>query len=242
VRPVIGITTYVERAEWGPWKTEAALVPATYVRMVERTGGRPVLIPPAVGVGEVLDVLDGLVFSGGADVDPAHYGAEPHESVSALRPDRDQAELALLRGALDRDLPLLCVCRGMQLLNVACGGTLEQHLPDRTGIDVHLESPGVFAVHEVEIDAASDVLAPIFGPRRLVRSHHHQAPDRLGEGLTCVARSPDGTVEGLEMLGRTFVVGVLWHPEEDEDGGLFEALIHAVRMEPAPRGPHAVLN
>ena len=242
MRPVIGITTYVEPSEWGPWKTEAALVPATYVRMVERTGGRPVLIPPAMGADEVLDVLDGLVFSGGADVDPAYYGAAPHESVTSLREDRDQSELALLRGALDRDLPLLCVCRGMQLLNVACGGTLEQHLPDRTAIDAHLKSPGVFAVHEVEIEVASGVMAPIVGSRRLVRSHHHQAPDRLGKGLRCVARAPDGTVEGLEMPGRTFVVGVLWHPEEDEDGGLFEALVHAARKVPAPKGPHAVLN
>nr|MBA2599328.1 gamma-glutamyl-gamma-aminobutyrate hydrolase family protein [Actinomycetota bacterium] len=242
MRPVIGITTYVERARWGPWETDAALVPAVYVRVVECAGGRAVLVPPAMEVDEVLDVVDGLLFTGGADVDPARYGADPHGSVSALRPDRDRAELALLRGALDRDLPVLCVCRGMQLLNVARGGTLEQHLPQRTGIDAHMESPGVFALHEVNIEAAEGVMASVLGSRRVVRSHHHQAPDLLGEGLQCVARAPDGTVEGLEMPGRTFVVGVLWHPEEDEDCALFEALIDAARVDPAAAGPSCGLN
>lgn len=226
MRPIVGISSYVEPAEWGPWTTPAVLVPLTYVRSVDDAGGRPLVVPPMVdAVEETLDALDGIVFSGGADLDPDVYGAPRHLQTTGLRPDRDAAELALMKAALERNMPVLAVCRGMQMLNVARGGDLEQHLPERTGEDSHRKEPGVFSRHDVDIEPGSR-LGDIIGDRSLVASHHHQAPGRIGEGLVAVARAPDKTVEAIEDSDARLVLGVLWHPEESEDRALFEALVH----------------
>lgn len=228
-RPVVGITTYVEEASWGSWTLDAALIPYDYVRALERAGARALLVPPSVeGVEETLDVLDGIVFSGGNDLDPESYGADAHPATKATRPERDRGELALLEGALARDLPMLAVCRGFQILNVARGGDLVQHLPDVVGSEQHREVAGVFSDHDVKIDDASR-LGSVLGERAPVKSHHHQGVGRVGQGLREVAWADDGTVEGLEDPEQRFAVGVLWHPEAGEDQKLFEALVAEAR-------------
>ena len=228
-KPLIGITTYVEQASWGSWTLDAALIPYDYVRAVERAGGRALLVPPSVdGVEETLDALDGLLFSGGNDLDPDSYGAEAHPETNATRPERDRGELALLEGALARDMPMLAVCRGFQVLNVSRGGDLVQHLPDVVGSEQHREVKGVFSDHGVKIDDGSR-LGSVLGESAPVKSHHHQGVGRVGEGLVEVAWADDGTVEGLEDPERRFAVGVLWHPEAGEDQKLFEALVEEAR-------------
>jgi gamma-glutamyl-gamma-aminobutyrate hydrolase PuuD len=222
---LIGITTYVEEAAWGHWQLEAALIPYDYVRAIERAGGRAVLVPPSVeGIEETLDALDGLLFSGGNDLDPESYGADTHPETTGTRPDRDRGELALLEGALARDMPMLAVCRGFQVLNVARGGDLVQHLPDAVGHEQHREVKGVFSEHGVRIDDASR-LGSVLGREAPVKSHHHQGVGRVGDGLREAAWADDGTVEALEDPEKRFAVGVLWHPEAGEDMKLFEALV-----------------
>jgi putative glutamine amidotransferase len=224
-KPVVGITTYVEPASWGHWQLDAALVPYDYVRAVERAGARALLVPPSEeGVGETLDALDGLLFSGGADLDPVSYGADAHPETNGTRPERDRSELALLEGALARDMPVLAVCRGFQLLNVARGGDLVQHLPDVVGNDQHREVKGVFSDHGVKIEDDSR-LGAVLGDRAPVKSSHHQGVGRIGSGLREVAWADDGTIEGLEDPEQRFAVGVLWHPEAGEDARLFEELV-----------------
>jgi putative glutamine amidotransferase len=224
VRPIVGITSYAEEASWGHWTLPAALVPLSYVRSVELAGGRPVVLPPVEGaVEETLDVLDGLLLSGGADLDPAVYGQDAHPATSP-QVVRDRAELALLEGALARELPVLAICRGMQLLNVARRGSLHQHLPELVGHDGHREARGRFSEHDVSL-AADSKTARLLGERARVRSTHHQAPDRIGEGLEPVGWAEDGTVEAVEDARLPFAIGVLWHPEEDDDRRLFEALV-----------------
>jgi gamma-glutamyl-gamma-aminobutyrate hydrolase PuuD len=233
--PLVGITTYVEEASWGSWTLDAALIPYDYVRALERAGARALLVPPSVdGVQETLDALDGLVFSGGNDLDPASYGADAHPATNATRPERDRGELALLEGALARDLPTLAVCRGFQILNVARGGDLVQHLPDIVGSEQHREVAGVFSDHGVKIDDGSR-LGSVLGDRAPVKSHHHQGVGRVGEGLREVAWAEDGTIEGLEDPERRFTVGVLWHPEAGEDQKLFDALVAEARAYRAER-------
>jgi gamma-glutamyl-gamma-aminobutyrate hydrolase PuuD len=233
-KPVVGITTYVETARWGAWELEAALIPFAYVQAVERAGARPLLVPPSEeGVEETLDALDGLLLSGGNDLDPETYGAEAHAETNGLRPERDRAELALLEGALARDMPVLAVCRGFQVLNVARGGDLVQHLPEVVGDEKHREVKGVFSEHPVRIEDSSK-LGALLGDRAPVKSHHHQGVGTVGRGLREVAWADDGTVEGLEDPERRFALGVLWHPEAGEDMKLFEALVaeaHAYREE-----------
>jgi putative glutamine amidotransferase len=225
-RPLIGITTYVEPASWGAWTLESALVPYDYVRAVERAGGRAVLVPPSEdGVEEILDALDGLIFSGGNDMEPDHYGAEAHPTTRGTNPARDRGELALLTAALARDLPVLAVCRGFEVLNVACGGDLVQHLPDVVGHEEHRAIVGEFSEHEVRVDPSSRI-GDVAG---VVKSHHHQGVGRIGDGLREVAWADDGTVEGLEDPDKRFLVGVLWHPEAGEDLRLFEQLVEAAR-------------
>ena len=227
MRPLIGITTYVTTATYGAWEEESALVPADYVRAVERAGGRPLLIPPSAdGVEETLDALDGLVFSGGSDLDPELYDQEPHEETFGVRPDRDRAELALLQAALVRDMPVLAVCRGSQVLNVARGGDLVQHLPDVVGDEKHKHTPGTFAEHAVTPEPGTR-LAGLLGERAPVKSHHHQGFGRVGEGLRVAAHAEDGTIEAVEDPSRRFALGVLWHPEAGEDLKLFEELVGA---------------
>ncbi len=224
-RPVIGITTYAQDASWGVWNLPAALIPLDYVDAVERAGGRPVLIPPSEeGVAETLDALDGVVFSGGADLDPSRYGAEPHPETDTPQARRDAGEMALLEAALERDLPTLAICRGFQLLNVVRGGDLVQHLPDEVGTDDHKQVPGVFMKHPVDAKDGTR-LASMIGARSDVTSHHHQGIGRVGEGLVEAARAADGTLEGVEDPTLRFLVGVQWHPEAGEDDVLFENLV-----------------
>jgi putative glutamine amidotransferase len=235
-RPVVGITTYVEDASWGAWRLPAALIPQMYVEMLEAVGARPLLVPPSEqGVEETLDALDGLLLSGGADLDPETYGAEPHPATNGTRPARDRAELALLEAALARDLPVLAVCRGSQILNVARGGDLVQHLPEVLGHEEHRETPGVFSDHSVRVEPGSR-LGRLLGDRAPVKSSHHQGFGRVGQGLREAAWAEDGTVEALEDPGRRFAVGVLWHPEAGEDARLFEALVEEARRYREERG------
>ncbi|MEI8105392.1 MAG: gamma-glutamyl-gamma-aminobutyrate hydrolase family protein [Actinomycetes bacterium] len=224
-RPVVGITTYVVPARFGVWDIESALVPYDYVRAVEQAGARALLVPPSTdGIAEVIDAVDGLIFSGGSDLDPELYGQEAHPETTGIVAGRDAAEVALLRAALDRDLPVLAICRGSQVLNVALGGDLVQHVPDVVGHDRHRETAGVFADHDVAVEAGTR-LASVIGDRIPVKSHHHQGFGRLGTGLRAAARDEDGLVEALEAPSRRFTVGVLWHPEAGEDARLFEELV-----------------
>jgi putative glutamine amidotransferase len=235
MRPVIGITSYAQEASWGVWRLPAALIPLDYVDAIERAGGRALVIPPAQhGVEETLDALDAIVFSGGADVDPSHYGAEPHPETDTPQARRDAGEMALLHAALERDMPTLAICRGFQLLNVARGGDLVQHLPDQVGNDAHKQIPGEFAVHPVEVKDGSR-LSEIVGSTQHVTSHHHQALGRVGDGLVESAWAADGTLEGVEDPSHRFVVGVQWHPEAGEDAALFEALVEQAREYRAAR-------
>jgi putative glutamine amidotransferase len=228
-KPVIGITTYLTPARFGVWEEETALIPASYVRAVEAAGGRALLVPPSMdGTDETLDRLDGLLFSGGSDLDPGLYGQKNHPETNDVVAERDHAELALLTAALERDMPVLAVCRGSQVLNVARGGDLVQHLPEVVGDDKHKHTPGSFADHDVDLVPGSRVQR-ILGDHAPVKSHHHQGYGRLGEGLQEAARAEDGTVEALEDPSRRFAVGVLWHPEAGEDFALFEALVEEAR-------------
>jgi putative glutamine amidotransferase len=236
VRPVIGITAGIEDASWGAWRASTALVPFAYVRAVDQAGGRPVILPPGDdGVAETLELVDGVVFSGGADIDPVTYGDEQHPETRPGRPEEDRFELALLSAALDRDMPVLAVCRGSQLLNVAYGGDLTQHLPDVLGSERHKHTPGAFAVHDVVLRDGSR-LARLLGERAPVKSHHHQGFGRIGTGLEEAAWAEDGTVEALEDPRRRFALGVLWHPEEGEDFVLFERLVEEARAYRSSRG------
>jgi putative glutamine amidotransferase len=230
MRPLIGITTYApEEVRFGVWTLPAALIPMSYVRALERAGGRALLVPPSEdGVEETLEALDGLLLSGGEDVSPESYGADAHPETRGVDPQRDRAELALLEGALARDMPVLAVCRGSQVLNVARGGDLVQHLPEVVGDEKHKHTPGVFADHQVTLDPASRV-GSVLGERAPVKSHHHQGYGRLGDGLRETAWAEDGTIEGLEDPRKRFAVGVLWHPEEGEDAALFESLVEEAR-------------
>jgi putative glutamine amidotransferase len=225
-RPLIGITTYVVPAKWSYWDLDAALVPAAYVEAVEKAGGRALLVPPAEdAIAETLDGLDGLVFSGGSDLDPELYGQEAHRETFGIARKRDDAELALLSAALERDMPVLAICRGSQVLNVARGGDLVQHLPDVVGDKKHkYDPPGEFADHDVELVEGTRVQG-LLGDRAPVKSHHHQGFGRLGDGLRESARADDGTIEAVEDPALRFAVGVLWHPEAGEYFALSQGLV-----------------
>jgi putative glutamine amidotransferase len=229
MRPLVGITTYVTPARWGSWEQEAALIPAQYVQAVERAGGRPLLVPPsAEGIEETLDALDALIFSGGSDLSPETYGQEPHPETYGVVPERDVAEFALLTAALERDLPVLAICRGSQVLNVALGGDLLQHLPEVVGDEKHKHTPGAYADHDVSIEPGTRI-GRLLGEHAPVKSHHHQGFGRLGSGLVETARAEDGTIEAVEDPSRQFTLGVLWHPEAGEDLKLFEELVNEAR-------------
>jgi gamma-glutamyl-gamma-aminobutyrate hydrolase PuuD len=240
--PLVGVTTYYAEASWGAWRRPAAVLSADYFELVARSGCRPVLLPPcredgaggARGAAEVVAALDGLVLVGGGDLDPATYGGAGHAEVAGVDPVRDGSERALLAAALDADLPVLAICRGLQVLNVELGGTLMPHVPDVTGNDDHRPGPGAFSEVEV-VTIEGTAVAAMVGPRSTVCCSHHQAIDRLGGGLVVSARSverpgsgtPDGLVEAGELPGRRFVVGLQWHPEESGDPRPFEALAAA---------------
>ena len=234
-KPLIGITTYVTPAKWSYWELEAALIPVDYVRAVERAGGRALLVPPSEdGVEETLEALDGLLFSGGSDLDPGLYDQEAHEETFGIHEARDRAELALLEAAVERDMPVLAICRGSQVLNVARGGDLVQHLPEIVGDEKHKHTPGTFADHDVTLEGGTR-LGSLLGDHAPVKSHHHQGFGRLGEGLREAARADDGTIEALEDPSRRFALGVLWHPEAGEDLRLFETLVREAQDYRAAR-------
>jgi putative glutamine amidotransferase len=225
---VIGISAYLEQARWGVWDQRAVLVPESYVLMVRAAGARPVLLPPdEAGAADVVRRLDGLVLAGGADDDPSRYGADGHE-LTVTRPDRDAGELALLEAALDVDLPVLGVCRGMELLAVAYGGKLHQHLPDLLGGElVHQPEPGVYGSHPARFAPGSRAAA-IFGERADVNSYHHQAIGDPGK-LAVTGWADDDVIEAVEDPSRRFIFGVQWHPEAMADVRPFAALVAAAR-------------
>ncbi|RLK54152.1 gamma-glutamyl-gamma-aminobutyrate hydrolase family protein [Actinokineospora cianjurensis] len=228
--PVIGITTYLENATFGIWETEAAVLHRDYLDSIRVGGGNPVLLSP---IGDwrpsTLDWLDGLVLSGGADVDPARYGQPPHPTTGTPQPLRDASEFALLAAAIEMDLPLLAVCRGLQVLNVALGGTLHQHTPEIVGTNDHLPHVASFGKTEISVTPGS-LLGDILGESVSVLCHHHQSIDRVADGLHVVAHAQDGTVEALELPGRRFVVATQSHPEQNvDDTRLFTALVAAAR-------------
>ncbi|HEY0951263.1 gamma-glutamyl-gamma-aminobutyrate hydrolase family protein [Nocardioides sp.] len=228
VAPVIGLTTYREDAAWGVWRQRADLLPTQYAAAVEASGGVPVLLPPVAGPGAadaVMARLDGLVISGGADVDPARYAAEPHPRTVSWRPDRDDWESALLTAADATGLPVLGVCRGMQVLAVHAGGTLEQHVPDRVGHEGHSPGGDEFGSIEVATRPGSRV-AGLVGDHVSVNCHHHQSV-REHPGFLGAAHAADGTLEAIERAGDRFVVGVQWHPETAADVGLLAGLVRA---------------
>ena len=225
MRPIIGVTTYVETANWGVWcDLPSALVPQAYVEAVTRAGGRAVLLPPDDQDTDVLEVLDGLVLTGGADVDPALYGAEPAPRTVS-RPDRDRAELPLLRRAIEADMPVLAVCRGMQLLAVAAGGSLHQHLPDALGNTSHCPTPGSYGEQDAWFVPGSRIES-LLGSGARIHCHHHQGIADPGT-LLVTGRAVDGLPEAVEDPDRRFVLGVQWHPEVGRDGQLFRALVEA---------------
>ncbi len=235
-RPLVGITTYVTLARWSYWELEAALIPANYVNAVDRAGARPLLTPPmSEGIDETLEALDGIVFTGGSDLDPNLYGDEPHRETFGVHRRRDEAELALFLGALEWDMPVLGICRGIQVFNVALGGDLHQHLPEVVGHEGHKnDPPGKFLEHEITIEPESK-LSRVLGERTKVMSHHHQGLRRLGDGLIEAAHADDGAVEAVEAPDRRFAIGVLWHPEVGGDIVLFEAFVEEARRYAAER-------
>lgn len=227
--PVIGITAYSEVARWGVWEQQATLLPQNYVDEVAAAGGIPVLLPPVPGIDAAVGRLDSLVISGGPDVEPGRYGQEPGPQTTVVRPGRDEAELALFRAARQTGIPVLGICRGMQLMNVALGGTLIQHLPGVVGHDGHSPTPGAMGRHTVTVGQSS-CLADIVGTGpAVVSTHHHQGIDRLGTGLVATAWTDDGTVEAfeLESAEHPFALGVQWHPEASSQQKLFRALVEA---------------
>lgn len=234
-RPVIGISAYGERAAYGVWEHDTVLLPRTYPEMVIAAGGAPVLLPPLPTAVTAVDRLDAVVLAGGPDVSPDRYGAARHPRTGAPRPQRDDTEMAVLHRALQRGIPLLGVCRGIQVLNVALGGTLIQHLPDLVGHSGHNPSPGVFGTTAVVLEPGSRVGTAV-GESVSVQCHHHQALDRIADGLGVTGRAEDGTVEAVELAGAPFVVAVQWHPEQDAtDVRLMAALVAAAR-DAAPPG------
>jgi putative glutamine amidotransferase len=232
--PNIGVTCNLEVVKYGIWTEPAAMVPLTYVRAIARAGGRPLLIAPTPAdlddPAQLLELLDGVLVTGGPDIDPAAYGERPHGETAAATPDRDAFELLLVRAAAERDLPCLGICRGMQVVNVAYGGALEQHLPDRLDDDIHRGDEAQFSDHQVEVEPES-LAALAAGARRVaVKSYHHQGVARVGDGLRVTARAAgDDTIEAIEDAGRRFMLGVLWHPEEDEADRLIGAFVRECR-------------
>ena len=228
----------LERVRWGAWDETVAMAPRSYPAAVQRAGAIALVLPPDPAAGEspdpYLDRIDGLLLAGGSDIDPGTYGAEHHPETHVTWPERDRFEIALARRALDRDMPVLGICRGMQLLNVALGGTLIQDLPEVLGHEDHRRTPGAFSDHEVHLEPGSLAARAAGAERLAVKSHHHQGIARLGDGLVASGWSnDDGVIEAVELTGRPFALGVLWHPEEDERSRLVGALVDATRPKAA---------
>ncbi len=243
-RPVIGICTAVAHANWGVWeRREAALLAVSYIDAIQRAGGLAVMIPPDGAFEEdpdqMLDLLDGLILAGGNDIDPACYGADPHPATHNLVPERDRAELALATRAVERDMPVLGICRGMQLLNVAFGGTLRQHLPEELGHEEHRRTPGSFdgSDHDVRLTAGSLAARAAGEELHATKSHHHQGVATVGDGLEVTGHSMiDDLPEAIEAPGRQFVLGVQWHPEADEHSRVVDAIVAQARSYRIVRG------
>jgi putative glutamine amidotransferase len=247
--PLIGVSTYVaDVAAWGNWERRAAVLPASYFELVAAAGGRPLLLPPTsaspggpeAGADQVIDVLDGLVLTGGGDVDPGQYGEEPDPEVGGIDLNRDASERALLAAALEADMPVLAICRGCQVLNVYLGGNLHQHLPDVVGNLDHRKIP----MHFEDVDVATEPgtrTADVFGPSTTVRCSHHQAIRDLGRDLVVTARAGDGVVEAVELPSARFVLAVQWHPEESMDQRPFDALVEAATAYKEERSVRATV-
>jgi putative glutamine amidotransferase len=234
-RPTVGITAATEKVSYGPWREVPAVIsPERYVRAVQRAGGRALLLPPdpedARDPSEVLGLIDALLLTGGAgDLDPALYGQESHPETGPVHEERDAYELALARAVLEHEVPTLGVCRGMQVLNLAYGGTIEQHVPDAVGHEEHRHTPGTFGDHEVRLEPGSLAARAAGTEVTAVKSHHHQGVREIGGGLRVTGWSTmDDLVEAVEDPERKFVLGVLWHPEEDEKSQLIRALVSEV--------------
>ena len=234
-RPVIGLTTYLEQSQTGVWDVPASFLPKVYFDAVTNAGGIAVLLPPqpvdAEIAEQVLHGLDGLIITGGKDVNPSLYGQERLITTDEPRPDRDGWETALLKAAIDTELPFLGICRGLQVLNVALGGTLHQHIPEVLGTDRYTGVDGVFKENDVIVDDGTRIAGVLGGGETLVgKSYHHQAIDALAPGLAIGARSDDGTVQAVEVEGVDFGLGVQWHPENTPDDlRLFAGLVHAAK-------------
>jgi putative glutamine amidotransferase len=230
-RPLIGVCAAVERVHFGVWKDEpTVLLPLSYARAIHGAGGMVAMLPPdhraTEDPGELLDHLDALVLGGGADIDPESQGADAHPETVGTNPDRDRFEIALARSALERGMPLLGVCRGMQILNVACGGTLDQHIPERLGHEGHRPVPGAWAEHDVRIEPGSLAARAAGTDHLTVKSHHHQGVDAIPDSLRASAwATEDESVEAIESSDGAFVLGVLWHPEEDPNDRVIPALV-----------------
>ena len=234
---MVGVCAALESVSWGAWQVLANVSPRTYTNAIQLGGGMPLLLPPddttAEAPGQQLDILDALLLAGGSDIDPATYGARPHPKTGATNPERDRFELAMAHGALERDMPVLGVCRGMEMLNVACGGTLDQHLQNADG---HCHTPGAFGDHEVRLEPGSLAARAVGAERASVKSHHHQGIAELGEDLVATGWSvPDELVEAVEIPKRRFALGVLWHPEEDLRSRVIGALLEEARASVAAR-------
>jgi putative glutamine amidotransferase len=236
-RPVIGLCTALERAQWSVWDQAAVLLPRNYVDAVQRAGGLALLLPPDPRLvqepGELVAKLDGLLLAGGADIDPAIYGQVPHPQTQETVPERDAFEIALTRSAIERDVPVLGICRGMQLINVALGGSLTQDLPEHLGHEQHRKVIGSFDGSDHDVDVLDGTLAMrvIGAARHGTKSHHHQGVDRLGEGLRVSAVSPaDELIEAVELPDRAFVLGVQWHPEADDMSPVIGGLVQAAEQ------------
>jgi putative glutamine amidotransferase len=235
-RPVIGICTGLTRARWGVWDRPVALLPFDYITAIQQAGGLVLMIPPDPELeespDEVLELIDGLILAGGNDLDPSAYGADRHAQTDHAVPERDRAELALSRGAIQRDMPLLGICRGMQVMNVACGGSLTQHLPDELGHEEHRPHPGSFEGSDHTVQLREGSLAALAAGETVhnTKSHHHQGVDAIGEGFEVTGHSTlDDVPEAIEAPDRRFVLGVQWHPEADEQSRVIGALVEEAR-------------
>lgn len=241
---MIGIVAALEQAKYSGWDRPCVLLQYSYIQAIQRAGGMAVMIPPdpvlEANPDEILDRIDGLVLAGGSDINPATYGQEQHPQTAGVVDQRDAIELALITRAIERDMPALCICRGMQMLNIARGGTLIQHLPDVLHTEEHRRNPGTFDgnEHDVTLDAGSLVAQAAGVELTMTKSHHHQAIDKLGDGLVVTGRSSiDGLVEAIELPDSTYVLGVQWHPEADTASRIIESLVEQVRQSTAvPEG------
>jgi putative glutamine amidotransferase len=247
-RPVIGICAALTQARWGYWDERAALLSFNYIRAVQDAGAMVLMIPPdpelETDPDEVLDLVDGLILAGGSDIDPSRYGAEPHAETRATVPERDSFEIEVARRAWERDVPVLGICRGMQLLNVSRGGTLIQHLPDEYGHEDHRRVPGSFdgSDHDVRLAPGSLAARAAGEEVHVTKSHHHQGIETVGEGLEVTGHATlDDLPEAIEAPDRRFMLGVQWHPEADASSTVVEALVEAARAYREDREP-AVLE